>query len=372
MFNDRFQSMSRSAAAEQRTGMFCLGGVGRAIHPVNFDAILLTVESYHPLTNAWTEHRGMPEPGRTTFGAWGFGADGALIAGGVGAVDVAPDQEGVIPIVARELRLLHSILRFIAKETWSWARTWLASPRSLFGTSVIRGVGYAYGGLKGFSGGSAKSDSIFGIRPATASAQFAKGTLPTGRSGATAGTIGEKGYMAGGSFELAQADRRAIYQWNPATEAVTTTAGTLLRTLRQQAGGAVGDSLHVFGGRAGGVRGLSDLNQRYTPATDTTISKAPTSGPAVHNATSFIDLGGIYQIGGQMEEPEFENGLNTVNTNRVTRYDVFCDSWATRQSPAGVCEPSSVARMVGMADPNLRWGWAPNGPARYSAAAVNI
>ena len=361
MFDASFQS-DFQATARNLSGLYVVGGTGRSHSPENFDGHKLAVENYRPDSDMWIV-RGNTRIGRSNGGAWGFGADGALVGGGNYAVDPAPEQETLNPIREIVAVLTASVGKFIPPDTWV-AHQSLGATRADFATSVIGDSGWGYGGTQGFSGGSFRSRDIWAVRPYTSIWVAPQGRMPTGRDGATAGTIGDKGYVAGGGFDFSSLGNRDIYEWVPATETVNvmvpgpaTGEGALRWRVADQTGGAVDDSLYLFGGR---MQGVSNIIQQYTPATN--ITKSLTHSPApTANAASFTDDHGIYQVGGATQAAtQEEAGLMTNNTNAVLRFDTISHTWST------------VAPLVGMLLHDKRWMWEPNGPNRQSAIGFNV
>lgn len=327
MFNAPYQS-NFQAAAENRTGLFVIGGNGATAPFGDPDLLevnlILTVDEYNPLSDSWLERGRTLFPARESHFGWGFGPDGALIAGGNGAFDVNEQQ------LVTKMR--NSVWLFIAPETWSVEQESLANPMINVATSVIDDVGYGYGGARAVADGSVRSRSVFAIRPRVATWRAASGTLPTGRDNMTAGTIGDKGYMAGGTFDQ-DTGGREVYQWEPVGESLSVATGALRWAVNRQAGGVVGDSLYLFGGSIRGGSGLSVINQRYTPGTDA-VSVAHGNQPARRDSASFVYNDWIYMIGGSYIrtdptlEPEFQAHANVKVMNRVERYDAVTDSWS--------------------------------------------
>ena len=361
MFDAPFQS-NFEATSLNLSGLYVVGGIGRSHLPDTFDGHKLAVENYRPDSDLWIV-RGNLRTGRSNGGAWGFGPDGALMAGGQLASDPAPEQETLRPIRDIVARRTASVLKLIPPETWVAGPESLGAQRAGFATSVIGSTGWGYGGDQTFG----NSPKIWAVRPYTTTWVAPQGTMPTGRTGATAGTINDKGYIAGGFFDRSIAQDRDIYEWNPATETVVNFGssaavdeGVLKWRVVQQAGGAVGDSLYLFGGILNNRRPVSPVTQQYTPATNTTVSKAHQTAPT-EKAASFTDDHGIYQIGGLTEDVTQIEGIEpTKNTNAVQRYDTLTDIWST------------VASLVGELPHNKRWMWEPNGPMRNSAIGFNV
>ncbi len=371
MFTAPYQS-NFQAAAENRTGLYVIGGNGAAAPFGDPDLLevnlILTVEEYNPLSDSWQERGRTPFPARARHFGWGFGPDGALVAGGVGAFDVGGQE--------LEKKIRSSVWRFIAPETWSVEQEPLPHPMINVATSVIDDVGFGYGGVRAVAGGSVRANSVFAIRPSVATWRAPSGTLPTGRVNMTAGTIGDKGYMAGGTFDQ-DTGGREVYQWEPVGESAGVAAGALLWAVNQQAGGVVGDSLYLFGGDVRGERGLSVRNQKYTPGTDA-VSAAPANQVARKNSASFVDDGGIYMIGGSYVrtdpnlEPEFQARSDVKVMNRVERYDVVTDSWSVALGQPNAEGKRVTSPLVGMSDPD-RWSMSiPADSRRADALGLTI
>ncbi len=347
--------MFRSAAAENRTGMYCLGGL-TSVDPFNdpnrlLQGFALTVESYQPVSDVWTERGRMQPPQRHSFSALGFGTDGALIVGGQGAVDVG--------IVELNIQPLASIQHFIAPETWSWAPLWLGQGRSNMATSVIDDIGWLYGGSRS---GVGTTRTVFAVRPFVTAWSPPRGELPEELAQSVAGTINSKGYVTSGGTDK-------VYEWNPRTSAARTGVARLaevgvLAAFRGvgSAGTAEGDSLYVFGGQTSTTR-FSRRTEKYTPGMDIAVTVRNTKLPGRRHSTSFIDRGGVYLIGGaqrSQEPPDDGAGANLTIMNRVERYDVATDTW------------SSVAPLVGKSDPQLWSTFRPHDARRQNAVGVNI
>jgi large repetitive protein len=207
---------------------------------------------------------------------------------------------------------------------------WASGP-SLPGTAVenpatvkLDGKLYAFGGSTSAFSGAVNNAAVY---DPTTNSWTRLAPMGTARAGAAAQAIDGKIYVAGGMGGNG-ASLAGVEVYDPARN--TWSKGTPMKTRRDNSGSAVlGGKLYVFGGRtrnADGttVNGTLATVERYNPATDTWVARAPM--PTGRRTMVVGTVAGRAQVMGG----EKTSAGDTFAANE--EYDPLADSW-TRLTP---------------------------------------
>ena len=158
-------------------------------------------------------------------------------------------------------------------------------------------------------------------------------SMPTPRSAAFAGVIGQKIYVVGGANNSGFLNVNEVYD---TTTNSWTTAAPMPTARWAGAGAVVNNILYTIGGGVTGGGNAVNTVEAYDPSTDTWSAKAPV--PISINSISAVVSGGVnYIVGG------FSGG---VRLSDVFSYNPATDSWS-KLAPLKVGKSGSALGLFG-------------------------
>lgn len=283
------------AAGASLDGLLYLAG-GKTGTDSRVDAF----RSYSPATNQWTNLPDLPGPGREDVALVAAG-DFVYVFGGasndpfIGNVDRAAryspaagwqnlrdllggDRSGMAAVLyggdiwliggfgGAGNSLASVVIYDIGDDSYSNGPA-LPSPRDHAGAAVVNGHLFVFGG-RNRQGGSLVSEptSVIRLTSPTDTTWSASGldNMPAARRSFVVGTAANRVQLFGGESQTSPAIS-AVYEFNPATGAWSTSQPSMPTPRHGPAGATIGQSTYIVGGSlAAGSTDLTDVNERFT------------------------------------------------------------------------------------------------------------